>query len=207
MDAELRELFTHLRYWVEVHRQIGLDPPPVKLGTVGRKREKGPCESLGSLTELARQVSNCERCKLHRGRTQVVFGEGSPTADLMFVGEAPGRDEDLSGRPFVGRAGQLLTRMIEAMGFKRSDVFIGNVLKCRPPGNRTPAADEIASCLTYLKKQIERSIRPSSWLSVVRLRKPLSDPRRASRLSGAGSTGAGSTKGFASFPRSIPLTS
>jgi DNA polymerase len=96
---------------------------------------------------------------LHRTRTQAVFGAGCVDADLMFVGEAPGKDEDLSGKPFVGRAGGLLTRMIEAMGFTRDDVFIANVLKCRPPENRTPTPEEIALCLPYLKKQVAR-IRP-----------------------------------------------
>ncbi len=88
-----------------------------------------------------------------------VFGEGDRSANLMFVGEAPGRDEDLSGRPFVGRAGQLLTRMIHAMGFERSQVFIANIIKCRPPQNRTPAVDEIATCIPFLEEQIA-SIEP-----------------------------------------------
>jgi uracil-DNA glycosylase family 4 len=107
-----------------------------------------------SLTELEAVAKQCTACRLHRGRTHVVFGVGNPQADLMFVGEAPGRDEDLQGEPFVGRAGQLLTRIIEAIGMKRQDVYIANVIKCRPPNNRNPEADEIARCEPYLIRQI-----------------------------------------------------
>ena len=99
---------------------------------------------------------DCTRCKLHtQGRKQVVFGVGNPDADLMFVGEAPGGDEDIQGIPFVGRAGQLLTKMIEAINLRRDDVYIANVIKCRPPGNRNPEPDEIAQCEPFLFRQIE----------------------------------------------------
>ena len=97
---------------------------------------------------------NCLRCKLHKSRTQVVFGVGNPKAELVFVGEGPGRDEDIQGEPFVGRAGKLLTQMIEAMGLRRSDVYICNVVKCRPPENRLPENDEIATCSPYLLRQL-----------------------------------------------------
>ncbi|HTI40506.1 MAG TPA: uracil-DNA glycosylase, partial [Vicinamibacterales bacterium] len=98
----------------------------------------------------------CSRCKLHAlGRSQVVFGVGNPNADLMFVGEAPGADEDLQGEPFVGRAGQLLTKIIEAIGLKREDVYIANVIKCRPPGNRNPEPDEVEQCEPFLFRQID----------------------------------------------------
>ena len=98
---------------------------------------------------------DCSRCKLHTlGRRQVVFGVGNPDADLMFVGEAPGGDEDIQGIPFVGRAGQLLTKMIEAINLRRDDVYIANVIKCRPPGNRNPEPDEIAQCEPFLFQQI-----------------------------------------------------
>jgi DNA polymerase len=98
----------------------------------------------------------CTRCKLHTlGRRQVVFGVGSPTADLMFVGEAPGADEDVQGEPFVGKAGQLLTKIIEAIGLKREEVYIANVIKCRPPGNRNPEPDEVAECEPFLFRQID----------------------------------------------------
>jgi uracil-DNA glycosylase len=96
----------------------------------------------------------CTRCKLHKARTNIVFGVGDPNAELVFVGEGPGHDEDLQGEPFVGRAGKLLTQMIEAMGLKRSDVYIANVVKCRPPENRLPEKDEIATCSPYLLRQI-----------------------------------------------------
>jgi len=98
----------------------------------------------------------CARCKLHTlGRSQVVFGVGNPDADLMFVGEAPGADEDIQGEPFVGRAGQLLTKIIEAMGMRREDVYIANVIKCRPPGNRNPEPDEVEQCEPFLFRQVD----------------------------------------------------
>ena len=99
---------------------------------------------------------DCSRCKLHTlGRKQVVFGVGNPNADLMFVGEAPGADEDIQGEPFVGRAGQLLTKIIEAIDLRREDVYIANVIKCRPPGNRNPEPDEVEQCEPFLFRQID----------------------------------------------------
>lgn len=116
-----------------------------------------PGEALVAIRE---DLGECTRCKLAmQGRTQIVFGVGNLSADLMFVGEAPGADEDVQGVPFVGRAGQLLTKMIEAMGFSRDDVYIANVLKCRPPGNRNPEPDEIEQCEPFLFRQIA-SIQP-----------------------------------------------
>lgn len=113
-----------------------------------------------SLEELRAAIGDCERCKLCSGRTNLVFGVGNPKAKLMFVGEGPGRDEDLQGEPFVGRAGQLLTDIItKGMGLKREDVYIANVVKCRPPENRNPEPDEVAACEPFLKKQIDL-IRP-----------------------------------------------
>lgn len=106
------------------------------------------------LSELKKSLNNCQKCKLSRCRTNIVFGAGNAHARLVFVGEAPGRDEDLSGEPFVGRAGQLLTKMIIAMGLSREQVYICNVVKCRPPENRDPEADEIASCEPFLKQQL-----------------------------------------------------
>ncbi|MBI4223502.1 MAG: uracil-DNA glycosylase, partial [Deltaproteobacteria bacterium] len=101
----------------------------------------------------------CKRCRLCEGRKTIVFGVGNPKAELMFIGEGPGRDEDIQGEPFVGRAGQLLTKIIEAMGMKRSDVYIGNIVKCRPPENRAPLPDEIETCIPFLHQQID-SIKP-----------------------------------------------
>jgi uracil-DNA glycosylase family 4 len=109
---------------------------------------------VDSLSTIAAQVRACEKCGLCRGRTNAVPGEGAADADLMWIGEGPGADEDRLGRPFVGRSGQLLTRMIRSMGMSREQVFIGNVVKCRPPNNRAPLPDEIETCLPYLERQI-----------------------------------------------------
>jgi DNA polymerase len=110
--------------------------------------------SMPDLPSLAKFLAGCPRCKLSKSRTNIVFGQGNPKAELMFVGEAPGRDEDEQGLAFVGRAGQLLTKIIEAIGRRRDDVFIANVLKCRPPNNRNPEPDEVASCRPFLEEQI-----------------------------------------------------
>jgi len=109
-------------------------------------------DSLGLIREAI--GDNCTRCKLHKGRTKLVFGVGNPKAELVFVGEGPGRDEDLQGEPFVGRAGKLLTQMIEAMSLRREDVYICNVVKCRPPENRLPEKDEIITCSPFLMRQL-----------------------------------------------------
>jgi uracil-DNA glycosylase family 4 len=108
-----------------------------------------------TLEDVRHELGNCLRCELGNMRKNLVFGEGNSQADLVFVGEAPGEQEDRQGRPFVGRAGQLLTRIIEAMGLTRNDVYICNILKCRPPGNRNPGADEIRACEPFLVKQLE----------------------------------------------------
>jgi uracil-DNA glycosylase len=110
--------------------------------------------SMRDLPALQKFLEGCPRCKLSKTRTNIVFGQGNPKADLMFVGEAPGREEDEQGFAFVGRAGGLLTKIIEAMGKKREDVWICNVLKCRPPNNRNPEADEVAACMPFLDEQI-----------------------------------------------------
>jgi DNA polymerase len=109
-----------------------------------------------ALAAIRTDLGDCVRCKLAGlGRKQIVYGVGNPSADLMFIGEAPGADEDLQGEPFVGRAGQLLTKIIEAMGYTRKDVYIANVLKCRPPANRNPEPDEVATCQPFLFRQID----------------------------------------------------
>jgi DNA polymerase len=108
-----------------------------------------------TLLKIREDIGECTRCKLHKGRNKLVFGDGSPTAKLVFVGEGPGADEDVQGLPFVGRAGKLLTQMIEAMGLQRKDVYICNVVKCRPPENRTPEPDEVQTCSPYLLRQID----------------------------------------------------
>ncbi len=119
-----------------------------------------PAHTAGeSLTDVAAVASGCTLCKLAASRTQVVFGVGRADADLLFVGEGPGEQEDLRGEPFVGRAGQLLTQLIEGIGFTRDDVYIANVVKCRPPGNRDPHPEEIEACAPWLDRQLEL-IRP-----------------------------------------------
>jgi uracil-DNA glycosylase len=107
-----------------------------------------------SLEKIRADIGDCTRCKLHKARTNIVFGVGNPNAELVFVGEGPGHDEDVQGEPFVGRAGKLLTQMIEAMGLRRGDVYICNVVKCRPPENRLPEKDEIEICSPFLYRQL-----------------------------------------------------
>ena len=119
------------------------------------KREQQATDPVAALKLIREDLGDCTRCKLHKlGRKQIVFGVGNPCAELMFVGEGPGADEDAQGEPFVGRAGQLLNNMIKAMGIRREDVYIANVVKCRPPGNRTPERDECDTCSPFLMRQI-----------------------------------------------------
>ncbi len=128
---------------LELERLMGVDVLPAAASLESRLRE------------IEQQVMSCTRCRLHKGRTQGVFARGDPRSELMFVGEAPGRDEDEQGIPFVGRAGRLLDRMIFAMGLQRDAVYITNILKSRPPQNRDPRADEVKACFPYLEQQIE----------------------------------------------------
>ncbi len=114
-----------------------------------------PSDRAAALQLIREDIGDCTRCALHKGRKKIVFADGSPTARLMFVGEGPGADEDTQGLPFVGRAGQLLNNMIAAMGLKREEVYIANVVKCRPPGNRTPEPDEANTCSPFLFRQID----------------------------------------------------
>jgi uracil-DNA glycosylase len=121
--------------------------------------QPAPASKIAALREIRDDIGDCTRCRLHKGRTNLVFGVGNPDTELMFVGEGPGADEDAQGEPFVGRAGQLLNNMISAMGLRREDVYIANVVKCRPPSNRTPERDECDTCSPFLLRQIE-VIRP-----------------------------------------------
>jgi uracil-DNA glycosylase family 4 len=141
------------------HRPSGIGHRTSDLGS--RASDAGPRDGASLLALIKADIGpDCSRCKLHgQGRKQVVFGVGNPDADLMFVGEAPGADEDVQGIPFVGRAGQLLTKMIAAINLERDQVYIANVIKCRPPGNRNPEADEIATCEPFLFQQID-AVRP-----------------------------------------------
>jgi DNA polymerase len=126
-------------------------PPPDTLPVI---LARSPEEAMRAIRD---EIGDCTRCKLHRlGRRQIVFGVGNPSADLMFVGEAPGGEEDVQGIPFVGRAGQLLTKIIEAIGLTRDQVYIANVIKCRPPENRNPEPDEVETCEPFLFQQIDR---------------------------------------------------
>jgi uracil-DNA glycosylase family 4 len=134
---------------------IPLPAPALSLFDAPHAPRAGP----ETLDQIQADLGDCHRCKLARGRKTIVFGEGNPHAQLVFVGEGPGADEDEQGRPFVGRAGQLLNRMIQWIGMKREDVYICNVVKCRPPGNRTPEKDEIETCSTFLFRQLE-AIKP-----------------------------------------------
>jgi uracil-DNA glycosylase family 4 len=123
------------------------------------KPEYGVSDPVAALQLIREDLGDCTRCKLHKGRTKIVFGVGNPRAELMFVGEGPGADEDVQGEPFVGRAGQLLNNMIKAMGLRREDVYIANIVKCRPPGNRQPERDEAETCSPFLMRQIS-AIKP-----------------------------------------------
>ncbi len=116
---------------------------------------ESPEASVTTLEQIRAELGDCQRCRLGRTRTTLVFGTGNPDADIVFVGEAPGRDEDIKGEPFVGKAGQLLTRIIQAIDLSREDVYICNVIKCRPPENRNPLPEEIESCEPFLLKQVE----------------------------------------------------
>jgi DNA polymerase len=130
--------------------------------------DSGPDDEPESWLELRKQVTSCRQCALHQGRKQTVFGVGDRDADWMIIGEAPGAEEDRRGEPFVGRAGQLLNAMLLAIGLQREQVFIANILKCRPPDNRDPRVEEVASCQIYLDKQIEL-IQPKIILAVGRI--------------------------------------
>jgi uracil-DNA glycosylase family 4 len=131
-----------------------LQPLP-QLDSSQPKPESGVTDRAQALKIIREDIGDCTRCVLHKqGRHQIVFGVGNPNAELMFIGEAPGADEDIKGEPFVGRAGQLLNNMIKAMGIQREDVYIANIIKCRPPGNRTPERDECETCSPFLMRQI-----------------------------------------------------
>jgi DNA polymerase len=155
---ELRELVDNLSDWLRYQRRLGWRGVPGKVAPKIQEKEKS-ADKILSLEEIRAEMGDCRRCKLYGGRTRLVFGDGDANARLMFVGEAPGADEDQQGVPFVGAAGQLLNRMLTNLGLRREEVYIANILKSRPPGNRDPEPDEIAACLPFLEKQI-KAIRP-----------------------------------------------
>jgi len=155
----LREFgFTHLDIprGEHPHSASGGQPPSAVRSDDAAFASEGSAGSQNDLlAEMRAVVTACEKCRLAKTRTQVVYGVGNPNADLMFIGEAPGRDEDIQGEPFVGRAGQPLTEIIKAMKLTRDDVYIANVIKCRPPENRNPEPDELDACRPYIRRQVE----------------------------------------------------
>ena len=157
MTDEVHEIVEDLKSYLEYLKGMGMEALPASEGAT-ETGSTGPSpirSSLQTLEEIRKELGDCKRCKLHRGRRTIVFGEGNPKATLMFVGEGPGYDEDVQGRPFVGRAGQLLTKIIQSIKLEREEVYIANIIKCRPPGNRNPELDEIKACSPFLLKQIE----------------------------------------------------
>lgn len=167
-NGEVKELLSSLQAYLEELQETGVDalpfasPSPAATPAADKVMEAS-VPSLGgeTLDDVRKELGECGRCQLGKTRTNLVFGVGNPHARLVFVGEAPGRDEDLQGEPFVGEAGQLLTKIIKAMGFERSEVYICNVLKCRPPGNRNPEPLEIEQCQPFLLRQL-KAIAPAA---------------------------------------------
>jgi DNA polymerase len=155
----MREVVGELRAWLSWAQESGLSNLAQETPAVPAAAEETPVK-LNLLDQVREELGECTRCKLHKGRKNIVFGVGNPRARLMFVGEAPGEDEDIQGFPFVGKAGQLLTKMIEAMGLRRDDVYICNTVKCRPPNNRNPEPDEMLACEPFLKGQLG-AVQPS----------------------------------------------
>ena len=168
LDPKLREhIAARVRYYrdmgiydlyrrdVCVQSEVVAEPLPAVLDEVVARAPSAAIDPAEALRIIREDLGDCTRCILHKqGRKQIVFGVGNPNAELMFVGEGPGADEDEQGEPFVGRAGQLLNKMIAAMGLRREDVYIANVVKCRPPENRTPEKDESATCMPFLLRQL-----------------------------------------------------
>ena len=155
---ELRELVSGLKEWLRYQRRLGWRGLP--RGVAAAPAEGGQQEErVLTLEEIRAELGKCQRCKLYPGATNLVFGEGAADARLMFIGEAPGAEEDLQGRPFVGAAGQLLNSLLSKLGLHREEVYITNVVKSRPPDNREPEPEEIAACFPFLEKQI-KVIRP-----------------------------------------------
>jgi uracil-DNA glycosylase len=157
-QSELREEMAARKSAVVVEDKI--------LEIISPKPEQGVTDPVAALRLIREDLGDCTRCKLHKqGRKQIVFGVGNPRAELMFVGEGPGADEDTQGEPFVGRAGQLLNNMIRAMGLRREDVYIANIVKCRPPGNRQPERDECETCSPFLMRQIA-TVKPKAIVAL-----------------------------------------
>jgi DNA polymerase len=157
MDQKARDIITDLKSYLEYLKEMGIG----SLFASEMKPEEVLWSRTSTLEEVRKELGDCKRCKLHRTRRTIVFGEGNEKAKLMFIGEGPGYDEDVQGRPFVGKAGQLLTKIIQSIHLQREEVYIANIIKCRPPQNRNPEPDEIESCYPFLVKQIQ-SIQPDA---------------------------------------------
>ena len=156
LEKKYQEIIADLRTYLEYLKEMGIEALPLPLETRKPPLSSSPRPPNPLTLEVIRnELGDCRRCKLYRTRKTIVFGEGDTKATLMFVGEGPGFDEDVQGRPFVGRAGQLLTKIIQSMGLQRSQVYIANIVKCRPPQNRNPETDEIDACHPFLLRQIE----------------------------------------------------
>jgi DNA polymerase len=155
MDENINEMIGDLKSYLEYLKGMGI----VALPASEMKPDEPDQSNVLTLADVQKELGDCKRCKLHRTRRTIVFGEGNEKASLMFIGEGPGYDEDVQGRPFVGRAGQLLTKIIQSINLPREEVYIANIIKCRPPQNRNPEPDEIQSCSPFLMKQI-RVIQP-----------------------------------------------
>lgn len=154
-DRDLRQVFEQHVELTDYFTGFAVKRPKSALPVHSEQPQSSGGEDIASgLGQIVKEIAVCQKCVLGATRTNSVPGEGSPNARIVFVGEGPGENEDLQGRPFVGRAGQLLDKIIAAMGLKRSDVYICNIVKCRPPGNREPRPEEIISCLPYLKRQL-----------------------------------------------------
>jgi len=151
LDENINELISDLKTYLEYLKGMGI----ISLPSSEMELEKPTRSQVLTLEEVRKELGDCKRCKLHQTRRTIVFGEGNEKATLMFIGEGPGYDEDVQGRPFVGRAGQLLTKIIQSINLQREEVYIANIIKCRPPQNRNPEPDEIQSCNPFLRKQIQ----------------------------------------------------
>jgi len=171
----VENIIENIKDVLEFYHALGFESLPINVEVknkplaMGRKvKDHIHSDKENLLKKLREEIGDCKRCKLSGKRTNIVFGEGNPDAKLMFIGEAPGREEDIQARPFVGDAGMVLTRLIEKMGFRREDVYIANIVKCRPPMNRDPEADEMEECKGFVERQIE-IIHPQVIMSLGRV--------------------------------------
>jgi len=151
MDQKFIEVINDLKSYLEYLQGMGIQSLPAS----GMEINNPSPSQMTTLDEVRKELGDCKRCKLHRTRKTIVFGEGNEKTKLMFIGEGPGYDEDVQGRPFVGKAGQLLTKILQSINLPREEVYITNIIKCRPPQNRNPEPDEIQSCNPFLMKQID----------------------------------------------------